>query len=101
MTPEELALIRLLSGVDVDLVDDAQVEAIFDGRTYADGVNIYAAAADVAGAAAAKLSRRFDFSEEQQNFQVSQQAEAYRETERDLRKRQGIQSVQMSTVQGA
>jgi hypothetical protein len=52
-------------------------------------VNIPGAAADAAGAAAAKYSRQFNFSEDGQRFDVAQRVGHYLSLERELRNRAG------------
>lgn len=62
------------------------------GTTY----NVPAAAADCAGAIAAKYSREFSFSEDGQNFQRAQRVGHYLSLEQSLRRRQGGVSVPLS-----
>lgn len=93
--------VRLLIG-DTDtnkpLLFDDEIDSILDSRSFRPSTggtihNIPAAAADAAGAIAAKFSRDFNFAEDGQNFQVAQRAAAYRLLESDLRMRQGGISV--------
>lgn len=51
--------------------------------------NIHAAAADAAGALAAKYSRQFSFSEDGQQFELAQRASSYLALEASLRRRAG------------
>jgi hypothetical protein len=88
--------VRLLVG-DTDQTDpllyDDEVDACLaqrvvettSGTTY----NLIAAAADAAGAIAAKFARDFNFSEDGQNFQRAQRVGHYQSLEQSLRSRQG------------
>lgn len=89
--------VRLLIG-DTD-ADDAQLsdDEIDYFVTYrtdtsddaGDYVNIPAAAADAAGAIAAKFARGFNFAEDGQRFDVAQRYAHYINLERELRNRSG------------
>lgn len=90
--------VRLLIG-DADASDevlsDADITTFLDSRSLVDStgattsVNTVAAAADCAGAVAAKYARNFDFQEDGQAFNVSQKVGHYTALEQTLRKRQG------------
>lgn len=97
--------VRMLIG-DTDendpLLYDDEVDACLAQRavTDADAVggttyNVIAAAADCAGAIAAKFARQFNFSEDGQNFQRAQRVGHYLSLEQSLRKRQGGVSAQV------
>ena len=75
--------------IDFHLTDRTVLDT--DGSTIS--VNIPAAAADAAGAVAAKFARDFDFSEDSQNFSRAQRVGHYLQLERDLRSRSGGYSV--------
>jgi hypothetical protein len=88
--------IRLLVGDTVsgdDLLEDAEYQALIDQRqiSTASGTvtNIAAAAADAAGAIAAKFGRDFDFSTDGQSFSRAQRVGHYMNLERELRNRSG------------
>lgn len=90
--------VRLLIG-DTDendpLLYDEEIVEILSQRTVLDssggtlGVNVPAAAADAAGAIAAKYARSFNFSEDGQSFQAGQRVAHYTELARQLRNRSG------------
>ena len=96
--------VRLLVGdTDADeILTDADITAFLDDRSVLNGtggtasVNVPAAAADAAGAIAAKYARQFDFSEDGQNFRVAQRVGHYLSLERELRNRSGGISVPIS-----
>lgn len=77
------------------LLSDAEITVYLDDRSVVDStgattsVNIVAAAADAAGAIAAKYARQFDFSEDSQTFSRAQRVGHYTMLEQQLRKRQG------------
>ena len=104
MTLSNLDRVRLLIG-DTDSADpqltDSEVNNFIDERSLVDsgstvGVNLVAAAADAAGAIAAEYARQFNFSEDGQNFSVSQRYSHYSALERQLRRRAGGASVAVS-----
>lgn len=80
---------------DDPLLYDDEIDALITARTLLDssggtlGVNIPAAAADAAGAIAAKFARQFDFGEDGQSFRASQRVAHYTQLARDLRNRSG------------
>lgn len=94
--------VRLLVG-DTDAADpqllDAEVDAFVTNRTVLNATggtlvtNLNAAAADCAGAIAAKYAREFDFSEDNQSFSRAQRVGNYMALERELRNRAGGYSV--------
>jgi hypothetical protein len=95
--PSDLDLVRLSIG-DTDDTDplllDDEIEALLERRGVIDTTggtvyNIPAAAADAAGAIAAKYAREFDFSEDGQNFRRAQRVGHYQALERSLRSRSG------------
>jgi hypothetical protein len=96
--------VRLLVGdtdsTDPQLTDD-EVDNFISERSELDTsggttfVNTPAAAADAAGAIAAKYARNFDFAEDGQRFQISQRVGHFQSLERELRNRQGGQSVSL------
>lgn len=83
------------------ILSDAEIEGCLEDRAELDTtggtvfVNIPAAAADAAEAVAAKYARNFDFAEDGQRFQVSQRVGHYQALARELRSRQGGQSVSL------
>jgi hypothetical protein len=92
----DLDTIRLLVG------DTETGDAILEDADYNDFIarqqlqtsggtvtNINAAAADAAGAIAAKFARDYDFSEDGQSFSRSQRIGQYMNLERELRNRSG------------
>ena len=83
--------VRLAIG-DTDTADE-EIQEFVDQRSIPSNggtaVNLPAAAADCAGAIAAKYAREFDFSEDGQNFQRAQRVGHYQALEQMLRKRQG------------
>jgi hypothetical protein len=90
--------VRLLIGdtnEDDPILYDDEIQECIDYRSLVDdsggttSVNVLAAAADAAGAAAAKYARDFDFSEDGQNFQRAQRVGHYMNLERELRNRSG------------
>jgi hypothetical protein len=93
-----LESVRLLTG-DTDVSDallsDAEITNLLEDRTVLNdsggtvSVNVPAAAADAAGAIAAKFARQFDFSEDSQRFDRSQRYSHYIALEQRLRTRQG------------
>lgn len=94
-------LVRLEVG-DTDtgspLLSDDEYDALLGARSLVLSTggtihNIPAAAADAAGAIAAKFGRGFDFAEDGQMFNVSQRVNHYLELEARLRKRAGGSSV--------
>ncbi len=96
--------VRLLCGdtneADPLLYDD-EVDACLAQRvlvTSAGGTtyNVVAAAADAAGAIAAKFARDFTFSEDGQSFQRAQRVGHYQALEMRLRARQGGSSMPVS-----
>jgi hypothetical protein len=89
--------VRLLVG-DTDssdqILSDTQISDFITDRSIIESgsttsVNVVAAAADAAGAIAAKYARRFNFSEDGQTFQVAQRVGHYQALEKSLRARQG------------
>lgn len=93
--------VRLLIG-DTDAADpllyDDEIAAHLAYRTYVNSnggtvVNIPAAAADAAGAIAAKFSRQFNFAEDGQRFDRAQKVGHYLALEERLRRRAGGVSV--------
>lgn len=94
----DIDAVRLAVG-DTDTADailsDEEIGSFIDGRSLVDttgattGVNIPAAAADAAGAIAAKYARQFDFSEDGQSFSRAQRVGHYTALEQTLRRRQG------------
>lgn len=89
--------VRLLVG-DTDtsdeLLSDADITIFLDSRSIVESgstvsVNKIAAAADAAGAIAAKYARTFNFGEDGQTFQVAQRVGHYQALERSLRARSG------------
>lgn len=96
--------VRLLVG-DTDesdpLLYDDEVESFLAYRTVLDtdggtvSVNVPAAAADCAGAIAAKFARQFSFGEDNQRFEVAQRVGHYTQLEQDLRARSGGVSVSL------
>lgn len=97
--------VRLLIG-DTDeadpLIYDDEIQAFCDYRQVEDTdgesvTNIPAAAADAAGAIAAKFARKFSFSEDGQRFDVAQQHGHYLALEATLRRRAGGSTVPYST----
>jgi hypothetical protein len=95
--PSDLDLVRLSIG-DTDETDplllDDEVEALLDRNVHIDTTggtvyNIPAAAADAAGAIAAKYSREFNFGEDGQRFDRAQRVGHYQALERTLRNRAG------------
>jgi hypothetical protein len=90
--------VRLLVG-DTDETDpllyDDEVDACLAQRYFVDSstggttYNVIAAAADAAGAIAAKYARQFSFSEDGQQFQRAQRVGHYQALEKQLRARQG------------
>lgn len=95
---EDKDKVRLLIG-DTDeanpLLYDDEVQNFIDQRAVIDSsggtasINLPAAAADCAGAIAAKFARDFDFSEDGQNFSRAQRVGHYLSLERELRNRAG------------
>lgn len=86
---------------DDPLLSDAEVDDVLDQRYIVDTTagttyNIPAAAADCAGAIAAKYAREFNFAEDGQNFQRAQRVGHYQALERTLRARQGGASIALS-----
>src|SRR5687767_11036656 len=89
--------IRLLIGdtdVDDQLLADAQVDEFLAHRsvtTTAGSItyNVIAAAADCAGAIAAKYAREFNFAEDNQRFDRAQRVGHYQALEKTLRNRSG------------
>lgn len=83
----------ILSNDEVDqYLADRGVIDTSGGTVY----NIPAAAADAAGAIAAKYAREFDFSEDGQQFARAQRVGHYQALARDLRSRSGGVSVHVS-----
>lgn len=97
-------MVRLLVG-DTDAADplllDAEVDAFVANRTVLTSTggtlstNLNAAAADCAGAIAAKYAREFDFAEDGQQFSRAQRVGHYMSVERELRNRSGGFAVSM------
>lgn len=90
--------VRLMIGdtnEDDPLLYDDEVDHFIEARTLLNdeggtvSVNLPAAAADAAGAVAAKYARQFDFSEDGQNFQRAQRVGHYIQLEQELRNRSG------------
>jgi hypothetical protein len=93
--------VRLEVG-DTDSTDpllyDDEIDALLTNRSVVTSTggtvfNVPAAAADAAGAIAAKYARQFDFASDGQNFQRAQRVGHYQALEQTLRKRAGGQSV--------
>lgn len=82
----------LLYDDEIDFALDERKLVTTAGTTY----NVYAAAADSAGAIAAKFSREFNFREDQQGFDRAQKVSHYRTLEDQLRKRAGGQSIPLN-----
>ena len=82
----------LLYDDEVDAFLAQRVIVVNGGTTY----NVVAAAADCAGAIAAKYAREFNFAEDGQSFQRAQRVGHYQALERTLRMRQGGVSVAVS-----
>lgn len=86
------------------LLTDAQVDDylaqryVIDAGTGGTVYNVVAAAADCAGAIAAKFARDFNFAEDGQRFDRAQRVGHYQALERQLRARQGGISVPASTA---
>lgn len=83
------------------ILTDAEVDNFLDQRSLVQdggtvGVNIPAAAADCAGAIAAKYAREFDFSEDGQQFSRAQRVGHYTALEKTLRLRSGGYSVPLT-----
>lgn len=79
---------------DDPLLTDDEVEAFITGRKVENAeeemvTNIPAAAADCAGAIAAKFARKFNFAEDGQRFDVAQQHSHYLALEERLRSQAG------------
>lgn len=99
--------VRLLIG-DTDatqpLLYDDEVENFLAARSVLDSsggtlsVNVTAAAADCAGAIAARYARQFNFSEDGQSFQLAQRVGQYQALERTLRNRAGGISIPLRTA---
>lgn len=95
--------VRLAIG-DTDVTDpllyDDEVDNFIAARSVVTNggttVNIPAAAADCAGAIAAKFAREFNFAEDAQRFEVSQRVGHYQALERSLRKRAGASSARLA-----
>lgn len=93
----DLDLVRLAVGdtdEDDPLLLDDEIGALLERRAALDTsggtvYNIPAAAADAAGAIAAKYARDFDFSEDGQGFSRAQRVGHYTQLERTLRYRAG------------
>jgi predicted deacylase len=92
----DLDQIRLLTGDTVsgdELLADAEIQDLIDARqiqtTAGTVTNIPAAAADAAGAIAAKFARDYDFSTDGQTFNRAQRIGHYMTLERELRNRSG------------
>ena len=89
--------VRDLIGDDeaTELLTDAKIQGFIDRRSVLNSsggtvsVNLEAAAADAAGAIAAKFARKFNFSEDSQRFDLAQQTGNYLAIERELRNRSG------------
>jgi len=89
--------VRLLIGdtnEEDPLLYDDEVEDLIERRSYENEeeetiVNLVAAAADAAGAIAAKFAREFDFAEDGQQFSRAQRVGHYLALERELRNRSG------------
>lgn len=77
--------------VDDYLAQRYVVDASTGGTTY----NVVAAAADCAGAIAAKYAREFNFAEDGQRFDRAQRVGHYQALERTLRSRSGGVSAQV------
>jgi hypothetical protein len=99
--PSDLDLIRLAVG-DTDEADplllDDEIEALLSRRAVTTTAgsttyNVPAAAADAAGAIAAKYAREFNFAEDGQRFDRAQRVGHYLSLEQRLRARSGGVSV--------
>lgn len=106
MALSDLDNVRLLIG-DTDendpLLSDTEVEEFIARRQIenSDGefvANIPAAAADAAGAIAAKFARQFNFAEDGQRFDRAQKHGHYLALEEKLRRRQGGISAPVSST---
>lgn len=101
----DLDRVRLAIGdtdTDAPLLTDDEIESLIDYRQIenTDGdlvANIPAAAADAAGAIAAKFARKFSFAEDGQRFDVAQQFAHYTQLEQTLRRKAGGASIPHST----
>lgn len=83
----------LLYDDEVDACLAARVLVVTNsGTTY----NVVAAAADAAGAVAAKFARDFSFGEDGQRFDRAQRVGHYQALEQSLRRRQGGSSMPLS-----
>lgn len=93
--------VRLLIGdtnAEDPLLYDEEIETFIAARKVENEdeelvTNLPAAAADAAGAIAAKLARKFNFAEDGQRFDVAQQHSHYLALEEQLRRRAGGTSV--------
>jgi hypothetical protein len=81
-----------------DEVDDFLSQRYVVDTTAGTVYNTVAAAADAAGAIAAKYARDFNFAEDGQRFDRAQRVGHYQALERHLRNRQGGVSVPSSTA---
>jgi len=79
-----------------DEVDDFLAQRYVVDTTGGTTYNVVAAAADCAGAIAAKYARDFSFAEDGQRFDRAQRVGHYQALERQLRARQGGASVQVT-----
>lgn len=105
MALSERDQVRLQIGDTVgadQLLQNDEVDNFLDRRSILDSnggtlaVNVVAAAADAAGAVAAKYARGFTFSTDGQSFNVSERVMHYQDLERALRLRAGGVSVPLS-----
>lgn len=100
----DIDTVRLLIGDTDDstqILGTADIQTFLDSRSIVDSTgatvtNVVAAAADCAGAIAAKYARNFDFAEDGQSFNVSQKVGQYQALETTLRARQGGYSAPLS-----
>jgi hypothetical protein len=95
--PSDLDLVRLSIGdtdEDDPLLLDDEIDALLERRAVLDTsggtvYNIPAAAADAAGAIAAKYAREFNFAEDGQRFDRAQRVGHYLSLQAQLRNQQG------------
>jgi hypothetical protein len=99
----DIDTVRLLIGDTeaTEVLSDADISSLLDDRSVLDddggtvSVNVPAAAADAAGALAAKYAKDFSFAEDGQRFDRAQRVGHYLSIERDLRNRSGGFAVAM------
>ncbi len=74
---------------DDEIAEQLRYRTVLDSSGGTVSVNVIAAAADAAGAIAAKYAREFNFAEDGQRFDVAQRVGNYMQLERELRNRSG------------